>query len=112
MENYWQAVLDLLESLFGIDIQQSPLTFLLGSPLPRLKKHGQKLANLANLILTTSRRVMARNWKKPQLPTATELKTAIQDIRRMEYMAALHNSHLSNYEKVWSPWDILHPPTT
>ncbi|OCT85454.1 hypothetical protein XELAEV_18023621mg [Xenopus laevis] len=109
MAHYWQEVRDMLALLFGTDIQRNPLSFLLGSPLPGLKKHSQKLANL---ILTASRRVIARNWKKLQPPTATELKTAIQDIRRMEYMAALHASRLPIYEKVWSPWDTLYPPTT
>uniref|UniRef100_A0A803JGN5 Reverse transcriptase zinc-binding domain-containing protein n=1 Tax=Xenopus tropicalis TaxID=8364 RepID=A0A803JGN5_XENTR len=106
IREYWTQILTLLESLLGGNLQLDPLTFLLGSPFPKTKNHLQKLANL---ILTAAKRLIARHWKKTTSPTSTELENAIWDIRRMEYIAALHQSRTLFFNKIWQPWDSLHP---
>ncbi|OCT75506.1 hypothetical protein XELAEV_18030687mg [Xenopus laevis] len=72
-------------------------------PFPKLKSHVQKLANL---ILTATKQVIARNWKKIQPPTGTELKTAIQNIRRMEYLAG-HRLYLSQITSILNSFQLL-----
>ncbi|OCT75394.1 hypothetical protein XELAEV_18030573mg [Xenopus laevis] len=89
-EDYWKGVLALLEPLLGQPMHLDPQTFLLVKPFPGLQKHIQK-------------------QKKSGPPMDNELKVAIQDVRRMEYLAALHRSQLMNFDKVRSQWDMLHP---
>lgn len=104
---FWECpdmVASWLSKVLLTEICKNPKIFLPGGKIEHINKLSQRLVNS---ILTAASGLIAKHWKNPSAPTERELTDRIQYFRRMEYLTAVKNSSVEQFDNICYNWDTF-----
>ncbi|CAH2315406.1 Hypothetical predicted protein, partial [Pelobates cultripes] len=99
--DYWRKIANLIRTITGINLPQTPETMLfLTYPQPLNKR--QRI--LLNHLLTAANALNPTMWKQTTAPTIRAWIARVDSIRKMEELAYSFTLKYDEYHTTWTPW--------
>lgn len=102
MQAFWIEIQRTLQSITGLHLPFDPIHYLLGLPFPGISKPTKRLISY---ILLAAKRVIPVCWLSTTPPSHLQFLQTVAEIRRMEFLTAMVHDLVSQFNKIWEPWD-------
>uniref|UniRef100_A0A6I8RW77 Reverse transcriptase domain-containing protein n=1 Tax=Xenopus tropicalis TaxID=8364 RepID=A0A6I8RW77_XENTR len=103
IKELWTQVFHWINTELQINISKTPETALLQYFPKQISRHNKKL--LFHILNATTTEI-SRNWKTGGQNNLQQIILNIDKRALMEKMSARKDNKLTNYEKIWDPWNV------
>lgn len=102
LDNFWKAIFDLLDKIFGFQLPRDPLLVILGA-IPEAMVSRKKIY-LLHILLAAAKKAITLSWLKKDPPTYDTWQSVVKGICTMEKITFMLRLQNTQFTDRWSYW--------
>ena len=103
IQPYWQKITQVVQNIFGDEINSSFSTIYLGNIAPHILGRDKYLLKI---LLAASKKTVTRSWLQATPPAESDWINIVTNIQNMERMTFSLNLQTDKYLHYWEKWIV------